>query len=99
MSDPLPEVRHNTAAQRFEAEVDGALARADYKRQGDVMRMVHTEVPRALEGRGIAAALVRAAFDHARAQGLRIEPACSYVATYMRRHAETQDLLAPGTTL
>lgn len=99
MSHPLPAVRHNVPAQRFEAEVDGALARADYRLAGDVMRMVHTEVPRALEGRGIAGALVKAAFEHARAEGLRVEPACSYVATYMRRHPETQDLLAPGASL
>jgi hypothetical protein len=58
------------------------------------MRMTHTGVPQALEGRGIAAALVGAALAHARAQGLRIRPQCSYVQVYMRRHPETQDLLA-----
>ena len=42
----------------------------------------------------VAAALVGAALAHARAQGLRIRPQCSYVQVYMRRHPETQDLLA-----
>jgi predicted GNAT family acetyltransferase len=88
------DVRHNTAASRFEAEADGGLARADYRLHDGVMRLVHTEVPRASEGRGIAGQVVRAALDYARANGLRVMPACSYVRAYMRRHPDTQDLLA-----
>jgi uncharacterized protein len=91
---PAIEVRHNEAAHRFEAVVDGQLARADYRLEGDVMRIFHTEVPFAFEGRGIAARLVGAAFEHAREKGLRVLPACSYVRSYMRRHPETQALLA-----
>ena len=34
-----------------------------------------------------------AALAHARAQGLRVRPVCSYVQVYMRRHPDTQDLL------
>jgi predicted GNAT family acetyltransferase len=88
------EVRHNRAFQRFETTVDGELARADYRMDGDVMRMVHTEVPPGSEGRGIAGALVRAALEYARASGLTVLPRCSYVRAYMRRHPETRSLLA-----
>jgi len=87
-------VVHNAAAQRFESVVDGLLCEASYDIEGGVMRMLHTGVPRPLEGRGIAAALVKSALDHARAQGLRVKPLCSYVRIYMRRHPETLDLLA-----
>lgn len=89
-----PRIRHDAAAQRFEIEVDGALALAAYRRDGHTLLMTHTEVPPEAQGRGIAAALVRAALDWARAEGLRVRPLCSYVAAYMRRHPETQDLLA-----
>jgi predicted GNAT family acetyltransferase len=99
MTEPALAVIHNEQAQRFEVVIDGTLARADYRMFGNAMRLHHTEVPRALEGRGIAGALVRAALDHARAQGLRVEPACSYVNSYMRRHPETHDLLAEGVVL
>ena len=91
---PAIEVRHNESARRFEAVVDGQLARADYRLEGDVMRIFHTEVPFAFEGRGIAARLVAAAFEHALEKGLRVLPACSYVRDYMRRHPETRALLA-----
>ncbi len=87
-------VRHNTAAGRFEADVDGHLCHADYHMTGDVMAMSHTEVPSALAGRGIAAQLVRAAVAHARAHGLRIAPHCSYVRRYVQRHPEVQDVVA-----
>jgi predicted GNAT family acetyltransferase len=96
---PAIEVVHNAAATRFEATIDGLLCRADYHLAGNVMRMHHTEVPASLEGRGIAGALVRAAFAHADARGLRIEPRCAYVQTYMRRHPETLRFLPDGLTL
>jgi predicted GNAT family acetyltransferase len=99
MTEPTLAVTHNEQAQRFEVVIDGALARADYRMFGNAMRLHHTEVPRSLEGRGIAGALVRAALDYARATGLRVEPACSYVNSYMRRHPETHDLLAEGVLL
>jgi hypothetical protein len=96
MTDSLPAVRHNAAARRFELTFDDALARVDYQLSGGVMRLHHTEVPPALEGRGIAAAMVKAALAHARAEGLRVEPACSYVRAYMKRHPDTHDLLVEG---
>ncbi|HYQ99555.1 MAG TPA: GNAT family N-acetyltransferase [Casimicrobiaceae bacterium] len=93
------EVRHDERASRFEATVDGLVCFAAYDRQDDVLRMNHTSVPEKLEGRGIAAVIVRFAFEYARANGLRVEPWCSYVRTYMRRHPETHSLLTPGFRL
>jgi predicted GNAT family acetyltransferase len=89
------QVDHNLAAARFEVTVEGRHCVADYRLVGSVMAMTHTYVPPALEGRGIAAALVAAALAHARSAGLRVRPSCSYVAAYMRRHRETLDLLEP----
>ena len=88
------EVRHDAQAGRFEAMVDGRLCVCEYRRDGQVLLFTHTEVPRALAGRGIAAALVGAALAWARDEGLAVRPLCSYVALYMRRHPQTQDLLA-----
>lgn len=87
------EVVHNPAAQRFEAQVGGRLAVCSYHESGGVLNLTHTEVPAAAQGRGVAGALVKATLDWARAEGKRVRPLCSYVAAYMRRHPETQDLL------
>ncbi len=86
-------IAHNTAASRFEARVDGLLCVADYSLAGATITLFHTEVPPGLEGRGIAAALVAEALAHARREGWRVRPTCSYVASYMQRHPETLDLL------
>ena len=89
-----PTVIHNPSASRFEAHVDGQLCVADYRLAGALMTMPHTYVPPALEGRGIAAALVAEALAHARREGWRVRPTCSYVSRYMHRHPDTLDLIA-----
>jgi hypothetical protein len=93
---PMPAdyaVRHNAEASRFETEVDGQLARCDYRMHDGVMHLVHTEVPPALEGRGVGAALVRAALEHASAAGLPVRPRCSFVSAYLARHPQYRRLL------
>jgi len=93
---PLPPfaVVHNLAEERFEARVQGWLCRLDYIARDGVWVFAHTEVPPLLEGRGIAARLVAAALAQARAEGVKVQPACSYVRAYLRRHPAEQDLLA-----
>jgi predicted GNAT family acetyltransferase len=87
-------VTHHIARQRFEATVEGQLCVAEYQLRGKVMWMTHTGVPSAVGGRGIAAELVRTALEWAGARGYTVEPSCSYVEAYMRRHPQTQKLLA-----
>jgi predicted GNAT family acetyltransferase len=81
-------VRHNPAEHRFEATVEGKLCVADYDLSKGEIAFTHTFVPPELRGRGIAEALVRTALDYAKAESLRVIPACSYVATFIRRHRE-----------
>ena len=85
---------NNHQARRFELVIDGQLAICDYYRDGNTLVLPHTVVPASLQGRGIAALLVQAALDWARAEGLKVQPSCSYVASYMRRHPGEQELLA-----
>jgi predicted GNAT family acetyltransferase len=87
-------VQHSIEHRRFEAVVDGLLCVADYQLEGSVMRMTHTCVPSSLEGRGIASALVMAAFEFAALNGNRILPLCSYVAAWAKRHPDSVALLA-----
>lgn len=93
MSDAI-QVQHLPDQHCFQAEVDGEVGRAEYRLSGKVMAMTHTVVPPAIEGRGVAAKLVEAAFDHAKKHGLKIDPQCAYVAAYMQRHPETEALRA-----
>jgi len=97
--DDTIEILRNAAASRFEATVDGQLCVASYHLVDGVMRIYHTEVPSALEGRGLAAKLVGAAFAYAATNGLKVEPWCSYVRAYMKRNPEAQALLPAGFAL
>lgn len=87
-------VTHNAAQQRFELTEEGHLNVAEYRVAGKVMRITHTSVEPAVEGRGIASSLIAAALAHARANGLKVDPQCAYARAYMERHPETQDLRA-----
>lgn len=87
-------VRDNPARHRFELDVDGDIAFANYRRDGEVLTIMHTEVPKRLEGRGVGSKLVAGVLDIARAEGLKVVPRCSFVAAYIKRHPEHADLLA-----
>ena len=91
---PSPAVEHQPARERFATRVDGHEAELDYRRRDDLLIITHTGVPQAIGGRGIASALVKAAMDYARAEGLRVRPACSYAEAWLRRHPEYADLQA-----
>jgi len=92
-STVLPPVTHDPAGSRFRLDLDGHEAVLEYRLHDGAMVITHTLVPDAIGGRGIAAALVRAALAHARAEGLKVVPECSYVAVFMQRHGEYADLL------
>jgi predicted GNAT family acetyltransferase len=94
MTDSALQVRHNPPANRYEVLVDGYLSVCEYELEGGRMIFTHTLVPAELRGRGIAEKLVRAALTEARTAGRKVVPACSYVAKFIERHAEYQDLVA-----
>jgi len=89
------QVRRNEEAGRFEVELEGETAFAQYQVLPEGVLFPHTVVPEAFEGRGVGSALARAGLDWAREQGLKVLPACAFFAAYMQRHAETQDLVHP----
>ena len=87
-------IQHDSTARRFWTQVDGHIAELLYRQWPDRISIDHTGVPGPIEGRGIAAALVKAALEHARAQGWKVIPACSYASAYVQRHPEYADVLA-----
>ncbi len=88
------DVVDNPERHRFELSLDGHTAFTTYRLAGDILIVPHTEVPREFEGRGIGSALVKGVLEIARARGLKVKPLCSFVAGYMRRYPEYDDLRA-----
>ena len=87
-------VRDNPARARYELELEGGTAFVTYSRAPGVITLLHAEVPPALEGRGHGSALVWGVFDQVRAAGDKLIPLCPFIATYLRRHPEFEDLRA-----
>lgn len=94
MKDGVGAVVENAAAHRFEMPFPGGLAFATFRRDGDRLIITHSEVPAAFSGQGLGSLLVEGLFENARARGLRIVPACSFVADWARRHPDVADVLA-----
>jgi uncharacterized protein len=87
-------VRDNTERNRFELDADGHIAFSNYKRTDGVLTILHTEVPKALEGHGIGSELIRGVLEIARSQGLKVIALCPFAKGYIERHPEYADLLA-----
>ena len=85
-------VRDNTTLSRFELDVEGAVAFANYRRTPGTVIITHTETPRALRGRGIASDLVQGALELIRADGSKVVAGCGFVVDYLRKHPEFSDL-------
>jgi uncharacterized protein len=87
----------NPDERRYEARIGDQLAGwVEYGRVQSRLVALHTEVPPAFGGRGIASALVRRVLDDARAAGLTVTPRCPFFKAHFQRHPEDADLLAPS---
>jgi len=94
------DIRNNEQKSRFETTVDGHVAYVAYTlEEPNRIVFTHTAVPDELGGRGIAGAIAKYALDHARAMKLAVVANCPYVAAYIKKHPEYEDLLAPSTSL
>jgi predicted GNAT family acetyltransferase len=76
----------NAPEHRFEVTVDGVRAELLYRRANGRLVLLHTEVPPALEGRGLGGTLVRAAVDTASREDLTLVPRCPFARGWLERH-------------
>jgi predicted GNAT family acetyltransferase len=86
-------VRDNKSQHRFELDVEGAVAFANYRLGPGSVIITHTETPPALRGRGIASKLVQGALEMIRADGLKVVAGCGFVMDYLQKHPEFSDLV------
>lgn len=90
---------NNESVRQWEMTVNGMQAILSYERHGNRIIYLHTEVPPELEGHGLAGELARAALDDARARHQSVVPQCPFVASFIKRHPEYEDLVERGHRL
>lgn len=95
MPEPV-EVVMNEATHRFEVTLGEDIAFAEYQLSPKAILLPHTVVPPVFEGKGVGSSLARAALGYARDHGLMVRPACPFIAGYIKKHAEYQDLVDPA---
>jgi predicted GNAT family acetyltransferase len=91
-----PRVVDVPARARYELLIDGDVAGfVTYRRKPGVIALVHTQIDDAYEGHGLGGTLASGVLDDARASGLRVEPVCPFIQSYVEEHPEYADLIAP----
>ncbi len=88
------EVVNNENEQRYEVRMDDQIAVLEYERTGNQITYIHTGVPHAMEGHGIARKLAHTALEDARKEQLTVSLDCPFVAGYIREHTEYLPLLS-----
>lgn len=89
-------LRNNTADQRYElVRNDEVVAIAEYRVSGNEVTMTHTKVETENEGKGLGSELARQALDDLKARGMRIVPACHFIADYVRKNSQYAELVSP----
>jgi predicted GNAT family acetyltransferase len=90
-SKPQPQQRVTTG--RFEIERNGEVAYLEYSLDGNVLELIHTEVPAKLRGTGLASSLIETALDLARKKKFKVDIICPVVQEYVANHPEYSDLV------
>ncbi|WP_299289782.1 GNAT family N-acetyltransferase [uncultured Mucilaginibacter sp.] len=83
----------NEESHQFEMQTPEGLALIAYEMDSNVMNIMHTEVPEAMEGQGIASDLAKFALDYARENQMKVKNYCRFVQVFLHRHPEYQDLI------
>jgi uncharacterized protein len=90
-------VEDNPEESRYEAKLgDRIVGIAEYELPDEAgpITFTHTEVLPDAEGHGVGGRLARAALDDVRHRGLRLVAECEFIAAYLKRHHEYDDLIA-----
>ena len=89
------EIAHVADRSEFVAlDPTGQVGVLQYHLASGAMDIQHTVVQPIAEGRGVGSALVVAALDHARAEGLSVIPTCPFVPAVLARHPEYAGLVS-----
>ena len=80
---------NNEKQLQLELTLDGEMGVLQYRYLDNKIWLMHTEVPKSMEGKGVASALAHYAFEWAKLQNKKVKVICPFVAIYLKRHPES----------
>jgi uncharacterized protein len=90
---PKPVPLQRVVTGRIEIERNGKVAYLEYSLGGNVLELIHSEVPKELRGMGLASALAERGLNWAREKDYKVDVICPFVREYINKHPEYADLV------
>ena len=95
MAEENYKVVNNENQLQFEIELDGEKAFLSYRFYKGDIALMHTKVPEAFAGKGMASALAKEAFNYAEKSKKLVIVYCPFVAKFLENHREYEKFLDP----
>jgi predicted GNAT family acetyltransferase len=87
------DVVENAEQNRFELSLDGGTALVAYRRDGERLVLVHTEVPAEFGGQGVGSKLAKGVFELLRASGRKAVVRCEFLQGWLTKHPDYNDVV------
>lgn len=78
---------------RFELALDDGTALVAYRKDGDRLVLIHTEVPEQFAGQGVGSRLARGVFELIRTSGRKAVVRCPFLQAWVAKHPEYDDII------
>ncbi|NDV95091.1 N-acetyltransferase [Dysgonomonas sp. 521] len=91
------ELIDNIGKNQYEFHVGNYIPKVEYiKTNNGEIYLTHTEVPVALEGRGIGSQLAEKVLADIEKKELRLIPLCPFIAGYIKKHPDWRRIVMRG---
>ena len=87
-------VIHEKENERFVIYTEGNEVYVEYTMRNNSIDLHHTYTHPVLRGKGLAALVVKAAFEFAKENNLKVIPTCSYVQAFVSKNIEYRELIS-----
>jgi uncharacterized protein len=95
MNDKDLNLKINIPGKHLELEIDGYTAIIEYRQSGQLLFLIHTEIPPELKGKGAGKTIIEKALQYAQENNFKIVPICPFVQAFLKSHQEWEKLVAP----
>lgn len=85
---------NNEKQQQFEFDIDGYTPLIEYVNRDENIFLTHTEVPAAIEGKGVGSQLVEKTLLYIKNKNKHVVPLCPFVSAYIKKHPKWVGLVA-----